>query len=161
IELTQSKHRPRVCCEIGFAHRDAATVHNSTVRGVADNLGAVGITRPVAAWRYDITMCVQSNRRPAISETLADDQVGCRDHAVRAGLVLRHGICFDGKLERGEQALCTSGSGGTVAWRIIAWDADDLSEEVPLPGRFSIHEGSDDVDEIRHRDEFLGSISRN
>jgi hypothetical protein len=66
------------------------------------------------------------------AEALAHDQVGGRDHAVRAHEVGGHRMALDGEPHFGEQLGDSLGVRRAVARRVVGWNLDELREKPRL-----------------------------
>ena len=116
--------------EIGFGNGGASPIHPPV-----SNLGAVGVAAPTLARCHDIAMRIQGDHRPTFrfrAKTMADDQVGGRDHPRIPHQRLRHRVTLDGEAQRLQQLRRERGMRGAVPWRIIGGIAHERRQKVDL-----------------------------
>ena len=123
----QREHGEGVGGDVGLRHGGAAPDHPAV-----DDLGAVRVARPARPRRHDVAVGVERDRRTALPEGPAHDQVGRADHAV--GLDQRIGdlMPLDDKSEPFEELCDRLGRRVAVARRVVRRDLDDLGEEAGL-----------------------------
>src|SRR5262245_15088008 len=124
--LLHGQQRIAVGGEVRLGNGHAASVHHAV-----DDFRAVGRMRPAFAWRHNIAMRIERDRRSR-SEAVAHDEIGGAEHAVGGDAVLGDPMSLDLEADTLQQVCGSVGDGLAVAWWIVRGYADERGEELRL-----------------------------
>jgi hypothetical protein len=74
-------------------------------------------------------MRVEGDRRPAVAEAAAHEEIGAGDHPVRPNEIVGHLVALDREAEGFEQPGRPRGMGVAVAGRVVGGSPDEFGEE--------------------------------